>query len=419
MEQGKKLRLFTKNFFLLWQGQLVSSIGDVMYSLALGFWVLQKTGSTAIMGLLMAVSALPQLILGPIAGVIVDRADRKWIIVTMDIVRGVFVVAVAVLAITGNLEVWMVFLTGVVKGICASVFNPTVSASLPDMVQSANLQRANAALMVSTNGVNIFSNSISGVLFSIVGAPVLFLINGIAYLFSSVTEMFLKIPRVRSEKMRESEGRGHFFDDFMDGLRFVFGIKPLMGLAGIVVLLNFFLNIAAVLVLPYFEWAPDMGAGNYGIFMGAMALGGMLGYGLLSIWKVPRAIFAKYFGVIGVLSCLPFSLMVFLPFGAMLPVAVLGMFLNAAINTMANSTLQAAVPSHMRGKFFALALAMTSGLTPIAMAVGGVLGDLFPIKWVICCCMGLAALMFFVGGFMPGIKKLFLLDPKTQTVEDL
>ncbi len=77
------------------------------------------------------------------------------------------------------------------------------------------------------------------------------------------------------------------------------------------------------------------------------------------------------------------------------------------------------MPSHMRGKFFALALAMTSGLTPIAMAVGGVLGDLFPIKWVICCCMGLAALMFFVGGFMPGIKKLFLLDPKTQTVEDL
>ncbi len=211
MEQGKKLKLFTKNFFLLWQGQLVSSIGDVMYSLALGFWVLQKTGSTAIMGLLMAVSALPQLILGPIAGVIVDRADRKWIIVTMDIVRGVFVVAVAVLAITGNLEVWMVFFTGVVKGICASVFNPAVSASLPDIVQSANLQRANAALMVSTNGVNIFSNSISGVLFSIVGAPVLFLINGIAYLFSSVTEMFLKIPRVRSEKMRESERKGTFF----------------------------------------------------------------------------------------------------------------------------------------------------------------------------------------------------------------
>ncbi|EOC99754.1 MFS transporter [Caldisalinibacter kiritimatiensis] len=75
-----KERLWTKDFFLLWQGQLVSALGDVVYSIALGFWVLKVTGSTALMGTLMAASVLPRVIISPFAGVFVDRSDRKKVL---------------------------------------------------------------------------------------------------------------------------------------------------------------------------------------------------------------------------------------------------------------------------------------------------------------------------------------------------
>ena len=95
------------NFFLLWQGQLVSALGDVAYELALGFWILAVTGSTALMGSLMAASAIPRVVLSPFAGVWVDRINRKWILVFMDALRGVAVVFVGISALLGWIKVWM------------------------------------------------------------------------------------------------------------------------------------------------------------------------------------------------------------------------------------------------------------------------------------------------------------------------
>ena len=92
----KKKPLWNLNFFLLWQGQLVSAIGDVAYEIALGFWILAATGSTGLMGGLMAASAVPRVLMAPFAGVLVDRSNRKWMIFAMDAVRGIVVVLVGV-----------------------------------------------------------------------------------------------------------------------------------------------------------------------------------------------------------------------------------------------------------------------------------------------------------------------------------
>ena len=77
--QSKKEKLWNLNFFLLWQGQLVSSIGSVAYYIALGFWILEHTGSTALMGTVMAVTTLPRVLIGPFAGAVIDKSNRKWI----------------------------------------------------------------------------------------------------------------------------------------------------------------------------------------------------------------------------------------------------------------------------------------------------------------------------------------------------
>ena len=183
----KKEKLWTWNFFLLWQGQLVSAFGDIAYSMALGFWIYAKTGSTGLMGTLMAVSMLPRLIISPFAGVWVDRSDRKKIIVWMDFIRGLVVVLIGIAAFTDVIEIWMVFTAGIVLGICAAFFNPAVSSVIPDVVPPSKVMQANSAFNMIYSGTNILGNPIGGIAYQMLGAPIMFLFNGISYIFSAAT----------------------------------------------------------------------------------------------------------------------------------------------------------------------------------------------------------------------------------------
>jgi len=98
--------LKNKNFLLLWMGKIVSQMGDRIYSVALVWWALETTGSGLKMGIILAISAVPAILLGPIAGAWVDRHNRKSIIVSMDIVRGIVISAFAILGFLGTLQLW-------------------------------------------------------------------------------------------------------------------------------------------------------------------------------------------------------------------------------------------------------------------------------------------------------------------------
>ena len=99
----EKKNFLSLSLFLLLQGQFVSVMGDMIYEIALGFWVLAFTGSTALMGILMATSLVPGIILSPFAGVIVDRTNRKKLMILMDLLRGITIILVALAALMGFL----------------------------------------------------------------------------------------------------------------------------------------------------------------------------------------------------------------------------------------------------------------------------------------------------------------------------
>ena len=90
-------------------------MGDMIYEIALGFWVLAFTGSPALMGILMATSLLPGVLLAPFAGVVVDRTSRKKLMIIMDLIRGFTIILVAAAALMGILQLWMVFLAGIIS----------------------------------------------------------------------------------------------------------------------------------------------------------------------------------------------------------------------------------------------------------------------------------------------------------------
>ena len=198
----KPKKLWNKNFFLLWQGQLVSCLGDAFYSMALGFWVLDKTGSSSIMGILMAAISLPRIIIGPFAGVIVDRFDRKKMIILGDLIRGIGILFVGYAAYKNILEVWMVILIGVICGICSAFFNPAISSVIPDLVSNDNIVKANSAQQMAVSTTSLVGSLSGGFIYSILGASVMFIFNGISYIISTVTEMFISIPKVEQKESK-------------------------------------------------------------------------------------------------------------------------------------------------------------------------------------------------------------------------
>jgi DHA3 family macrolide efflux protein-like MFS transporter len=373
------MKLWNKNFALLWQGQMVSSVGDTFFQLALGFWVLQKTGSTAVMGIILAAGLIPVLILGPFSGVLVDRMNRKRVIVLGDVIRGITVLVIAIAALTGTLEVWMLPIAAVLIGITASFFDPAITSSLPDLIPKEKLLQGNSIFSSIPSVADILGSSIGGVVFAFIGAPLLFLFNSISFLFSALSETFIDVPKVRHEKEEF-----HFLDDFKDGFKFFWGTRALRKLAINVSMTNFLLSIAAVLFLAYFERNIKYSSVEYGFAMASLTIGSVLGFiGLSAIPIKPQKKF-----IIFTVSVLIFSTartLVFM-YDQLYIIYLFLFFIGitvAVVNSFIQTTLQVIVPQDKRGKVFAFLGTFAGGMVPLSMLTGGILAEFFPIKWII------------------------------------
>jgi MFS family permease len=191
--------MWNKNNFLLWQGGLISALGDMVYQIGLGFWVLALTGSSAAMGGVMAAGVLPRALSGPFAGVIVDRLNRKYLIIGTDLIRGIMVLIVAIAAFTDHLKIPLIIITAVIIGLGDAIFRPAVMSSIPSITNKEYLVQINSAFAMNQTGAGIIGNALGGVLFTTLGAPLLFLINGISYLLSAFSEAFISIPKVQQK----------------------------------------------------------------------------------------------------------------------------------------------------------------------------------------------------------------------------
>ncbi len=410
-----KPRLWNTSFFLLWQGQLVSALGDAVYAIALGFWVLQKTGSTAVMGTLMAASTLPRVAIAPFAGVLVDRLDRKWILVAMDAVRGFFVVLVGVAAFTGHVQVWMVLVAGIVISIASAFFNPAVGSALPDIVPTGSILRANSAFALLQTGSGVVGSAAGGFLYQLLGAPLMFLANGISYLVAAVASLPVHVPKVRHET---PEFR--FFHDLKAGLTFVWqyrGIRNMVLTAGA---LNFFAVLGITLLLPLFQRTPGLGSAGYGIVMAALTGGMFAGFLFTSMRHIAyrRRFLIFFFCGCGSMACAA-GLPLWLSVPMMAALAAGFGAANAVVNSFLNATLQTAVPQNLRGKVFSLIGTIAGGLTPIAFAAAGGLAEVLPLRPLIAAAFAVTLLSFVPLAFSPPTRRLINYDPATSTLEDI
>ncbi len=375
-------KLFNRHFFLLFQGQLISQVGSSIWLIALVFWLKHATESATIVGLMAMTASLPGVILGPLGGTIADYYSRKKIIVISDLINGCLMLVVAIvmyfMSEKVNLIIGLLFFTTLVSSIIGAAFRPAVTASIPDLIPRGKIEAANSLLSASRQLSLLLGQVLGGLLFRVLGAPVLILINAASYLLSSLSEMFISIPQRTASKTKGwAKTIALLKSDTITGFKYVRNKRGLLDLFLVAAVLNFILGPVIVLMPFFVEDTLHASPEWFGFLMAGYAVGAMIGYVVIAAINIssPRRsgvlITLLFFHSIG-LAFYSFSTSV---------VAALSLFIFmgaclGVVNIIINSTLQLTTPSKIRGRVSGLMSTLSGGLMPIAMALAGVVADL-------------------------------------------
>jgi MFS transporter, DHA3 family, macrolide efflux protein len=375
-------KLWNRNFALLWAGQSVSRLGAQGFLIAMLFWVKHATGSETLVGLLMMVSALPTVLLGPLGGSFADRHSRKTIIVLSDLARGALVLALAgMLFFFPNLVDWEIgalFVVSILSGVVLGIFNPAVVAATPDLVAEDRVMAANSLGQVSIQLASFIGTGLGGVLFDLLGAPVLFLVNGLTYLFAAGCETVITIPQkipAALPGLRQEMAR--FWEDTRAGVGYVWRQTGLRDLVFISAFTNFFF-VPILVLLPFFvEDVLKVGPEWYGFLAAGNGIGALLGYAFAASVHLPARTTGRMMMAFLILESLgDGALGLVRSPQAALGMAVLGGALSGFVLIMVTTLVQVRTPKDLRGRVFGVSSTLAGAISPLAMGLSGVVADL-------------------------------------------
>jgi MFS family permease len=172
-------------FALLWSGQTISRLGNSLYRIALAWWVLEKTGSATAMGTVLIFSSVPMLIFLLVGGVVTDRFPRLRVMWLSDLLSGLVVTVVAILAATRLLEVWHVYIASILFGLVSAFFNPAATAVIPEVTPQGLLTSANSLNSLSRQGTSIIGPAIGASIVALGGTSLAFGLDALSFFISA------------------------------------------------------------------------------------------------------------------------------------------------------------------------------------------------------------------------------------------
>ena len=203
-----------RNFMLLLIGQLVSNLGNAIHSVSVVWYILNMVGegkSGIFIASFTMCTLVPAIIFGPISGVYVDKLDRKKIIWGTDLIRGSLILVLGILTYYKVFPLTALFVITALSSFFGTFFNPAVDSSIPNIVDEKNLMTANSVNGMSRQLVFIFGAAIAGFLYYSIGIVGIFIVNGISFILSGISEMFIKLPSNKTDS--ESVKKIDFWSD--------------------------------------------------------------------------------------------------------------------------------------------------------------------------------------------------------------
>lgn len=271
--------LRNRNVALLFSGQVVSIVGDMVLFIALPFWIYQLTGSAMATGFMFAALTIPQLVFSPIAGVFVDRLDRKRLMIASDLVRAALVLCY--LFVNSVEQIWLIYLLAFAESAVSQFFRPSVMAVLPTLVQGEEeLTRANALLGASWALGQLAGPALGGVLVATFGPHAAALFDAGTYLAAAGFVVLLRVPKREHVAAKFNDLRqavAQFKHELAEGVRVVLARPVLRVVFSALAVLFLSQGIINVLVIVIVNEIWHVGATEFGWFLTMEGIGGLVG----------------------------------------------------------------------------------------------------------------------------------------------
>ncbi len=385
-----------RNFTLLWTGQLVSTIGSSLTSLAASILVFRLTDSALSVGLMLMATAAPSLLVGLIAGVLVDRFDRKRIMIAADLIRAVLVLLIPVLV---PIHIAWLYVIIMLTSAVGQFFDPAHASVLPEVASDEELAAANSFIAISSFGSTAVGFAASGLIASQFPIEWAFYLDGLSFALSALCILFIRIEPLQVEGRT---GVSTIFRNLRSGTKFLLDNPVLRSLLYISIPVLFSFGLWNSLLLPFAERALQATEFEYGLQEGLTSVGFVIGSLLMArlcdrlregqwitIGYLGMALVAILYSQVSVVSL------------AIVLVGISGFF-NAPSAIARRVLIQRNVPREIRGRVNSAFFVSRDVVLLLGMAAAG-LADVIDIRVMILGSAGLLLVSGLLSLIMPGL----------------
>ncbi|MFW9900336.1 MAG: MFS transporter [Candidatus Thorarchaeota archaeon] len=368
-----------RNYIIFWIGQLFSVLGSSISQFAIIWWITDTTGSKMLLSLATFLYILPMTIVVALSGVIIDKWNRKRIIMVVDSLQAfVMVIIIIIFNIGGENPILIVVIMSIL-GILQGFHIPTIGAIVPTMVPKDKLSRMNGVNFFFRSFIQIIGPVIGATLFSFLPLRSILWIDPLTFILAFIPLLVIKIPRIKREG--DGEEKNTFIEDFKIGFRTLKSIPIVFMMLLISMFINFLLLPFNILI-PYFIRYNHLGDASNLAFVIAFMNGGMLFGALISsIKKEWRYALPIYFGLEFILM-MNISIVALTPFRLFIMMSIVLGITGIAIpilNTIYLTIMQKKVPADKMGRLSSLDWAISSAISPIATIITGPLSELIGV----------------------------------------
>jgi MFS family permease len=361
-------------FTIVWIGQIVSVLASAMSQFALTIFMFNETGSALAMGTMQVFFITPFLLISPVAGVWVDRYNRKTMMMVSDIAAGIATIAILILQATGTLEFWHLYGTSIIYGLGMAFQWPAYSAAISTMVPKEQLGRVNGMMSLVDAGPQVIAPILAGALLPLIQLTGILFLDVVTFLVAIGALMIVHIP----QPPRTEEGaraQGGLLQQAAYGFKYIFARPSLLGLQLIFFAGNLFAGIGFTVLAPMILTRSGGDSLVFGTVQSAAAIAGIAGGILMSAWGgFKRRVHGVLFGWI--ISGIGFAIV---GFEGGLPVWITGMAISSLVIPLVNGSnqaiWQAKVAPDLQGRVFSARRLIAWLTNPISPLIGGALAD--------------------------------------------
>lgn len=361
-----------RSFGLLWLGQVVSLFGSGLTGFGLGVWVFERTGSVSDFTLIFVFGMLPGLLLGPVIGALVDRWDRRWVMIISDAVAAAATLALVALLRADALQLWQLYVIVAVGAASMTVQNPAFAATVPLLIPKKHLGRASGMMQLGPAASRILAPLAAGALMPFIGLPGIIAIDLSTFVFAALTLLLIRIPKVQTAPRGRMTWSG-LLREAGYGWTYIRERAGLVDLLAFFAVINLLFSLSQVLTTPLV--LSFSGTRQLGLVLALGSAGMLVGSLVMSAWGGTER---KMGTILGFTPLLGLS---FLLIGAApsIPLIAAGVFLLFFVIPIVNAADQAIwqtkVEPAVQGRVFAMAQLLSQFTAPIAFLAAGPLAD--------------------------------------------